>query len=59
MFAAKAGARKVIGIECSGIIQHAREIVKLNRLDSIITLVKGKVEEIDELPDGIEKVRVS
>lgn len=27
-----------------------------NKLDHIITLVKGKVEEI-ELPDGLEKVR--
>lgn len=58
MFAAKAGARKVIGIECSGIINHAREIVKLNGLDNVITLVKGKVEELESLPEGIEKVDV-
>ncbi|XP_003746612.1 protein arginine N-methyltransferase 1-like [Galendromus occidentalis] len=58
MFAAKAGAKKVIGIECSGIIQHAREIVELNGLDNVITLVKGKVEELEGLPDGIEKVDI-
>jgi len=55
MFAAKAGAKKVIGIECSSIVDHARNIVKANHLDDVITLVKGKVEE---LPDGIEKVDI-
>lgn len=57
MFAAKAGAKKVIGMECSGIIDHAKKIVKENGLDHIITLVKGKVEEV-ELPEGIEKVDI-
>jgi protein arginine N-methyltransferase 1 len=33
MFAAKAGARRVIGIECSSIIEHAERIVKANGLD--------------------------
>ena len=55
MFAAKAGARKVIGIDKSNIIDRANEIVKANNLDGIVTLIKGKVEEV-ELPDGIEKV---
>ncbi|WAR03150.1 ANM1-like protein [Mya arenaria] len=57
MFAAKAGAAKVIGIECSGIIDHARRIVEANRLDKQIVLIKGKVEEVS-LPDGIEKVDI-
>merc|ERR1712126_104524 len=43
MFAAKAGAKKVIGIDCSNIIDRARQIVKQNDLDDIITLIKGKV----------------
>lgn len=30
MFAAKAGAKRVIGIECSSIIEHAEKIVKAN-----------------------------
>lgn len=55
MFAAKAGAAKVIGIECAGIIQQAEEIVKANKLDHIITLVRGKVEEV-VLP--VEKVDI-
>jgi protein arginine N-methyltransferase 1 len=55
MFAAQAGAKKVIGIDCSEIIVHARQIVKDNRLDNVITLIKGKVEEV-ELP--VEKVDI-
>ncbi|KAG8174386.1 hypothetical protein JTE90_017146 [Oedothorax gibbosus] len=56
MFAAKAGAAKVFGIECSSIVEHAEQIVKDNHLDNIITIVKGKVEEV-ELP-GVEKVDI-
>ncbi|CAG5115732.1 unnamed protein product, partial [Candidula unifasciata] len=54
MFAAKAGAAKVIGIECSSIIDYAQKIVAANGLDNVISLVKGKVEEVS-LPDGIDK----
>lgn len=57
MFAAKAGARKVIGIECSNIVEYARRIVADNDLSDIVTIVKGKVEEVT-LPDNIEKVDV-
>jgi len=45
MFAARAGAKQVIGIDAADIIDHAREIVKANKLDHIVTLVKSKVEE--------------
>lgn len=58
MFAAKAGAKKVIGIECSGIAAQATEIVKANGLDKVVEIVKAKVEEIKDLPDGIEKVDI-
>merc|ERR1712198_805820 len=57
MFAAKAGARKVIGIECSSIVDHARNIIKANHFEDTIELIKGKVEEV-KLPDGIEKVDI-
>ncbi|KAJ6252260.1 arginine methyltransferase 1-related [Anaeramoeba flamelloides] len=58
MFAAKAGAKRVIGIECSGIIEQARQIVKENGYSDIIKLVHKKCEDIVELPDGIEKVDI-
>merc|ERR1712203_486042 len=35
MFAAKAGAKKVIGIECSSISDYAKKIVAANHLDNV------------------------
>lgn len=58
MFAAKAGARKVIGIEFSNIAEQSIKIIKENKLDHIISIVHGKVEDIVALPDGIEHVDV-
>ena len=49
MFAAKAGAKHVIGVDMSTIIHKAREIVALNGFADKITLLQGKMEEI-ELP---------
>lgn len=57
MFAAKAGAARVISIECSNIADYAVKIIEANNLSDIVTLVKGKVEEV-VLPDGIEKVDI-
>nr|XP_018904657.1 PREDICTED: protein arginine N-methyltransferase 1 isoform X2 [Bemisia tabaci]XP_018904658.1 PREDICTED: protein arginine N-methyltransferase 1 isoform X2 [Bemisia tabaci] len=57
MFAAKAGAARVFGIECSNIVEYAKKIVEDNHLSNVVTILKGKVEEI-ELPDGIEKVDI-
>jgi protein arginine N-methyltransferase 1 len=57
MFAAKAGAARVIGIECSNIATHAKTIVEKNGLADTVTIVKGKVEEV-VLPHGIEKVDI-
>uniref|UniRef100_A0A8C4XEP7 type I protein arginine methyltransferase n=1 Tax=Erpetoichthys calabaricus TaxID=27687 RepID=A0A8C4XEP7_ERPCA len=39
MFAAKAGAKKVIGIECSSISDYAVKIVKANKLDHVVTII--------------------
>ena len=48
-FAVKAGAKHVIGVDMSTIIFKAREIVKVNGMEDKITLIQGKMEEI-ELP---------
>jgi len=53
MFAKKAGAKHVYGIDMSSIIDHAKNIVKDNKLDKDITLIKGKVEEV-ELPEKVD-----
>lgn len=49
MFAARAGAKHVIGVDMSNIINMARKIVDINGLSDKITLIQGKMEEI-ELP---------
>jgi len=46
MFCARAGAAKVIAVDNSDIVIKAREIVYANKLDSIITVVRGKIEEV-------------
>ena len=45
MFAARAGAAKVFAVECSNIVQQAREIVKDNGMDDRIEVIQGKMEE--------------
>lgn len=49
MFAARSGAKHVIGVDMSNIINMARKIVDLNGFSDKITLIQGKMEEI-ELP---------
>ncbi|KAJ1552093.1 type I protein arginine N-methyltransferase Rmt1, partial [Nowakowskiella sp. JEL0078] len=55
MFAAKAGAKLVIGVDMSSIIDHAKEIVKANGFENKIVLLKGKMEDV-QLP--VEKVDI-
>ncbi|XP_073034128.1 protein arginine N-methyltransferase 1.1-like isoform X2 [Primulina eburnea] len=49
LFCAKAGAKHVYAIECSSMAVMAKEIVKQNGFSDVITVIQGKVEEI-ELP---------
>lgn len=49
LFCAKIGAKHVYAVECSSMADMAQEIVKLNGYSDVITILKGKVEEI-ELP---------
>ncbi|KAB1209302.1 putative protein arginine N-methyltransferase 1 [Morella rubra] len=49
LFCAKAGAEHVYAVECSHMADMAKEIVDTNGYSNVITVLKGKVEEI-ELP---------
>jgi protein arginine N-methyltransferase 1 len=49
IFAARAGAKHVYAVDNAEIALYAREIIKRNGLESKITVLKGKVEEV-ELP---------
>ncbi|MBZ3871062.1 Protein arginine N-methyltransferase 3 [Sciurus carolinensis] len=55
MFAAKAGARKVLGVDQSEILYQAMDIIRLNKFEDTIILIKGRIEEV-HLP--VEKVDV-
>ena len=46
MFCAKAGARLVLAVDNSNIIDKAREIVFNNDLQDVVKCMKGKIEEI-------------
>ncbi|KAI5789736.1 S-adenosyl-L-methionine-dependent methyltransferase [Peziza echinospora] len=46
MFCARAGAKRVIGVDNSDIIDKARANVFENGLDGQITLLRGKIEEV-------------
>ncbi|KAI4227529.1 MAG: hypothetical protein L6R40_008199 [Gallowayella cf. fulva] len=46
MFAVRAGAKHVIGVDMSTIIEKAQEIVEVNGMSSKITLLQGKMEEV-------------
>ncbi|XP_024960598.1 protein arginine N-methyltransferase 1.1-like [Cynara cardunculus var. scolymus] len=47
LFCAKAGAKHVYAVECSQMADMAQEIVKANGFSSVITVLKGKIEEIN------------
>jgi protein arginine N-methyltransferase 1 len=49
IFAARAGAKHVYGIEFANIADYAKEIIKQNNLTDKVTIIKQKVEEV-ELP---------
>ncbi|XP_069761001.1 protein arginine N-methyltransferase 3 isoform X2 [Narcine bancroftii] len=55
MFAARAGAKRVIGVDQSEIIYQAMDIVRENKLDGVVTLIRGRIEDV-ELP--VDKVDV-
>ncbi|XP_035251766.1 protein arginine N-methyltransferase 3 [Anguilla anguilla] len=55
MFAARCGASRVVAVDQSDIVYQAMDIVRSNNLQDVITLIKGRIEDVD-LP--VEKVDV-
>merc|ERR1712129_485562 len=58
IFAAKAGAKHVIAIDCSDIAKKAQTIIKNNEFADKISIIQQKVEDIKALPHGIDKVDI-
>ena len=55
MFAAKANARKVYGVEKSGIVDFARQIIEENELQDKITILQGTMEEV-KIPEQVDVI---
>ncbi|KAF5393730.1 hypothetical protein D9757_000259 [Collybiopsis confluens] len=53
MFAARAGARRVFAVDASDIAIKAEKMVKANKLDNIISVIRGKIEDI-QLPEDVK-----
>jgi len=49
IFAARAGAKQVFGVDNSNIAIQAKQIILDNGLDKVVTIIQGEVEEV-ELP---------
>lgn len=58
MFAVRAGAKHVIAIDNSGIIERAKEIAAENGLAEKITFIRGKAEQIEDLAGVADKVDI-
>ena len=58
MFCAKAGAKQVFAMDNSAIIDKARQIAFENGLDKQITFIRGKVEDLHELPGNYKHVDI-
>lgn len=53
-FTAKTRARRVIGIECFSSSDYRMKIMEAKKLDHMVTIIKGKVEEVDIIAiDGL------
>ncbi|KAJ1675610.1 hypothetical protein EV182_000934 [Spiromyces aspiralis] len=58
MFAARAGAKKVYAVDNSNIVEKARENIKDNELEDIVTVMQGQIEHVN-LPVGSVDIIVS
>ncbi|KAF2078083.1 hypothetical protein CYY_000634 [Polysphondylium violaceum] len=55
MFAAKAGAKKVYAVEGSLMAIYCKQLVEANNLDSIITVIHKRLEDIEqEIPEKVD-----
>lgn len=56
LFAAKAGARKVVGVDLSSMAEIAQQNIKNNHLSDKIKIFQGKIENFDEFDFDGEKM---
>lgn len=46
IWSAQAGARKVYAVEATKMSEHARELVKANKLQDVVEVIEGSMEDI-------------
>lgn len=56
IWAAQAGARRVYAVEYTDMAKHAAKLVAANKMDHIVEVIQGSVEEI-ELPEKGEHAK--
>lgn len=53
LFAARSGAKRVYAVEASDIVHICQEVVRVNKYEHVITVIKGVMEET-ELPEKVD-----
>ncbi|XP_060085803.1 protein arginine N-methyltransferase 3-like [Ylistrum balloti] len=54
MFAARSGARQVISVDQSDVVYQAMDIVRENNLEDRVTVIKGRIEDVDLPVDKVD-----
>ncbi|KAK0449453.1 S-adenosyl-L-methionine-dependent methyltransferase [Armillaria borealis] len=53
LFAARGGAKRVYAVDASDIAEKAEKIVKVNGMEDIITVIRGKIEDLT-IPEKVD-----
>lgn len=46
IWAAQAGAKKVYAVEATKMADHARELVRANKLQDVVDVIEGSIEDV-------------
>ncbi|CAK9133977.1 unnamed protein product [Ilex paraguariensis] len=55
IWSAQAGARKVYAVEATKMAEHARELVKANKLEGVVEVIEGSMEDVT-LPEKVDVI---
>ena len=58
LFAAAAGAKKIIAVDDNSFLEFTEKIVEDNKLENVISVVLADIRELDEIPGDVEKVDI-
>ncbi|KAK2996931.1 hypothetical protein RJ639_025578 [Escallonia herrerae] len=55
IWSAQAGARKVYAVEATKMAEHARQLVKANKLEDVVEVIEGSIEDVT-LPEKVDVI---